>query len=112
MKTPNRQEYPRRTAYIIAKYTVQEGTHRDVIKNIGAGGLFVKTSRKVSQGQTIALEFPLFEFNNIVKVTGRVIRRDPDGFAVEFDHPLHALVSNDGEVPEIVHESERALQNE
>jgi len=111
MKIPNRQEHPRRTAYIIAEYTINEGTHRDVIKNIGAGGLFIKTSRKVSLGQNIALEFPLLQFDKIIKITGQVIRRDHDGFAVEFDDPLDALVSSNGAFPEIVHESDRESRN-
>ena len=111
MKIPNRQEHPRRTAYIIAEYTVKEGTHRDVIKNIGAGGLFIKTSRKVSLGQAIALEFPLFQVDKIINISGKVIRRDHDGFAVEFDEPLDALVCKDGEFPEIVHESDRVSRN-
>ncbi|BBO74912.1 hypothetical protein DSCW_23290 [Desulfosarcina widdelii] len=110
MKIPNRQEYPRRTAYIIVQYTVKEGTHRDVIKNIGAGGLFVKTPRRVSLNQAITLEFPLFKFDNIIQVTGQVTRSDPDGFAVEFDEPLEGLVCKDGEFPEIVHESNRKSQ--
>lgn len=111
MKPPNRQEHPRRTSYIIAEYTVKEGTHRDVIKNIGAGGLFIKTSRKVSLRQAIALEFPLFHFDKIIKITGQVIRRDHDGFAVEFDEPVDALVSKNGKFPQIVHESDRGSRN-
>ena len=110
MKTPNRHEYPRRTAYTIAQYNVKEGAHRDVIKNIGAGGLFVKTSRKITLGQSISLEFPLFDFEDLTQVTGRVIRRDADGFPVEFDSPLQALARKNGKFPEIVHESERASQ--
>lgn len=108
MKPANRHEYPRRTAFIIAEYTVKEGTHRDVIKNIGAGGLFIRTSRKVAQGQFIALEFPLLQFDTLVRVTGKVIRRDPDGFAVLFDEPLDDLIVKDGELPEIVHEGDRS----
>ena len=108
MKITNRHEYPRRTAYIIAKYTTKEGTHRDLIKNIGAGGLFVKTSRRISLGQSITLEFPLFQFDKPIQVTGQVVRRDSDGFAVEFDEPLDDLVCEDGEFPEIVHEGDRS----
>ena len=110
MKTPNRHEYPRRTSFIIAKYTVKEGSYRDVVKNIGASGLFVKTSRKIALGQSISLEFPLFDFENLIQVTGKVTRRDADGFAVEFDSPLQALARKNGKFPEIVHESERAPQ--
>lgn len=91
----------------ITKYTVKEGTFRDVIKNIGAGGLFVRTSRKVSQGQSIVLEFPLLHFDNTVRVTGTVTRRHADGFAVSFDMPIPDLVCEDGDFPDIVHESDR-----
>ena len=105
--TINRHEYPRRTSYIITKYTVKEGTFRDVIKNIGAGGLFVRTSRKVSLGQPIVLEFPLLHFDSTVQVTGMVTRRETDGFAVAFDEALDDLVCEDGNFPDIVHESDR-----
>ena len=45
---PNNRQYPRRTAYIIAEYIVIEGSFRDIIKNIGAGGLFIRTDRKIA----------------------------------------------------------------
>ena len=38
---PNQRQYPRSASFIIAKYIVIEGEFRDVIKNIGAGGLFI-----------------------------------------------------------------------
>jgi pyruvate-ferredoxin/flavodoxin oxidoreductase len=50
-----------------------------MIKNIGAGGLFVRTSRNIASGQSIRLEFPLFRFNNTVTVSGKVVRNSPDG---------------------------------
>jgi Tfp pilus assembly protein PilZ len=104
---PNRRQYPRRTTYIIAVYKVQEGSFRDVIKNIGAGGLFVRTSRNIASGQSIRLELPLFRFNNTVTVSGKVVRNSPDGFAVTFDTPVDGLICDDGQFPEIVHESDR-----
>ena len=82
---------PDAIAWIIAEYTVREGKFRDVMKNIGAGGLFIRTSRKIKTGQPILLEFPLFRFENNIRVSGQVIRRDHDGFAVAFDEPLEEL---------------------
>ena len=105
--TPDRKENPRRTAYIIAEYTVREGKFRDVISNIGSGGLFLRTSRQIALGQTIKLSFPLFDFDNVVEISGRVIRRDHNGFAVVFDETLKALIGVGGTLPDIVHESER-----
>jgi Tfp pilus assembly protein PilZ len=105
---PNQRQCLRRTAFIIAEYTVQEGTYRDVIKNIGAGGLFVRTSRKIASGQSITLEFPLFDFNYTVTVSGKVARNSPDGFAVTFNDPIDGLICDDvGGFPKIVHEGDR-----
>ncbi len=103
----NQRHLPRRPAFIIAEYTVREGTFRDIIKNIGATGLFINTWRKIAQGQTIQLCFPVFEFDNPLRTTGVVVRSSVKGFAVDFDHPIDDLICEDGQFPEIVHESER-----
>ena len=104
---PKRNTLPRRTSYIITKYTVKEGTFRDVIKNIGAGGLFVRTSRKVDAGQPIVLQFPLFNFEQTIEVTGTVSRIEQKGFAVTFDETIDGLICKKGHFPEIVHEGDR-----
>ena len=104
---PNQRQYPRRASYIIAEYLVKERTFRDVIKNIGAGGLFVRTSRRVAVGQPILLRFPLFQFANTIEVSGKVVRIDRNGFAVRFDEPIDGLICKEGHFPEIVHESDR-----
>ena len=105
--TPKRNTSPRRTSYIIAEYTVKEGRFRDIIKNIGAGGLFVRTSRKVAVGQPITLQFPLFDFDQTIQVTGKVSRITQVGFAVTFDEQIDGLVCKKGHFPEIVHEGDR-----
>ena len=104
---PNQRQYTRRASYIIAEYTVKGRTHRDVIKYIGAGGLFVRTSRRVAFGQPIVVSFPLFQFDNTIQVSGKVIRIDRNGFAVRFDEPIDGLICKEGHFPEIVHESDR-----
>jgi hypothetical protein len=105
--TPKRNTFPRRTSYIIAAYTVKEGQFRDIIKNIGAGGLFVRTSRKVAVEQPITLKFPLFNFDQNIQVTGTVSRITHLGFAVGFDEPIDGLICKKGHFPEIVHEGDR-----
>ena len=108
MKPRNEQrQYPRRTSYIIAEYTTLEGTFRDIIKNIGAGGLFIKTYRSVAVGQPILVRFPLFNFDQTVEASGRVVRRDPDGIAVTFTEAIAGLICKEGHFPSIVHEANR-----
>ncbi len=106
--TPDQRRFPRRAAFIIAKYTVEEGTFRDIIKNIGATGVYIGTWRRIRQGQPIILEFPVFEFEQVMQVAGTVVRSDVNkGFSVLFDRPIEGLICKKGYFPEIVHESER-----
>jgi hypothetical protein len=101
------RRHQRRTSYIIVEYTVKEGVFRDIIKNIGAKGLFVRTKRTIAEGQEIKMKFPLFRFDHVIQARGEVVRSTPSGFAVTFDTPIQELIGQDGELPPIVHEIER-----
>jgi hypothetical protein len=103
----NLRDNPRRTSYIVAEYRVQEGIFRDIMKNIGASGIFIKTQRAIAKGQSIELEFPLFRFEETIKAKGTVVRSGPTGFAVEFDEPIADLAGPEGQLSDIVHESDR-----
>ena len=105
--TENQRQYPRRTSFIIAEYTVAEGTFRDIIRNIGAGGLFIDTNRDLAVGQDISITFPLFNFDNLIQTHGKVVRKDPDGLAVSFSTPIEGLICKEGYFPEIVNEIDR-----
>jgi len=85
-----------------------EGTFQDIIGNIGAGGLFIKTKRRIAVGQPILTEFPLLELKNTIQVSGRVVRIDPNGFAVTFTEAVAGLIRKEGHFPEIFHESDRS----
>lgn len=104
----NRRQYPRRATYIIAKYTVKEGEFRDIVKSIGANGVFIGTRRNIVANQPIVLTFPLFDFNHQIQVQGDVVRSGPNGFAVEFEAPIAGLICKPGEFPDIVHEIDRS----
>jgi hypothetical protein len=106
-RNPNLRNHLRRTSFIIVEYTVNEGTFRDIIKNIGANGMFVNTTRAIAEDQPIALRFPLFEFDHLIQVSGQVTRSNVTGFAVTFDQPIPGLICKDGQFPEIVHEIDR-----
>ena len=104
-REPRRDE--RRTAYIIAEYTVKEGVFRDIIKNIGENGIFIRTRRAIDEDQEITLRFPLFTFDHQIEVKGRVTRSGPHGFAVTLGEPLEGLIREDGQLSDIVHEIDR-----
>ena len=99
-----RNHSPDRANFIVARYNVLEGSFQDIIDKIGAGGMFIKTKRKIALGQPIATHFPLLKFKNRIQVSGRVVRIDPDGFAVTFTQAVHGLVRKEGHFPSIVHD--------
>ncbi len=103
----NQRQTPRRTAYIIAEYTVNEGIFRDIIRNIGPSGMFINTRRHIDENQAIVVQFPLFEFDHNIQVSGRVVRSDANGFAVIFDTEISEMIGEDGDLHEIVHEIDR-----
>jgi len=103
----NDRSFNRRTSYIIVEYRVKEGVFRDILKNLGANGLFISTTRHVAAQQPIELKFPLFEFEHQIQVKGTVLRSGPTGFAVELEQPIDGLITKSGKLPDIVHESDR-----
>ncbi len=103
----NRRTQTRGPAYIIAEYRVKEGLFRDIIKNIGANGIFISTQRKIAAEQPIELRFPLFSFRHEILMVGKVVRSGPSGFAAAFEKPIAGLICKDGQFPDIVHEISR-----
>jgi len=98
MKTaPNRRRHPRRTALFSAKYTAKEGTYRDLVKDIGAGGVFVRTRQLMVQGRTINLQIPILVFGKRLSLMGKVVRCDAEGFAMMFDKPIDEKIFSAGD---------------
>jgi hypothetical protein len=98
MKTArNRRRHPRHTAQFSAKYTAKEGMYRDLVKDIGPGGVFVCTRRKMVQGRTINLQIPILVFDKRLSLMGTVVRCDAVGFAVMFDKPIDEKIFNAGD---------------
>lgn len=106
----NRRHYPRYMAVFSTKYTIKEGKFRDLIRNIGAGGVFVSTRRKINQGRSINIQFPIFAFEKRLSVMGTVVRCDTDGFAVMFNEAIEKKMLQDGRFPGSVTEDNRSTQ--
>ena len=104
----NRRRYPRHTTQFSAKYRIKEGSFRDLIHNIGAGGVFVGTRRKIDQGQPINIQFPIFAFKKALSVMGTVVRCNSEGFAVVFNEAIQERISKESRSPEVVHEGHRS----
>ena len=105
--TNDKRRYARHAAPFSAKYSVKEGTFRDLIRNIGAGGMFVSSRRKIQLDQPISIRFPTFAFENRFYATGMIVRCNEEGFAVMFNEPIEEKLSMEGQFPGILSERDR-----
>jgi len=104
----NRRQYARYMAEFSAKYTVKEGKFRDLISNVGAGGVFVITRRKISLGRSINIQFPIFALGKRLSVMGTVVRCDAEGFAVMFNETIEEGLLKNGQFPGSANENHRS----
>ena len=103
----NRRQHLRHRAFFSVKYTVKEGTFRDLITNIGTGGAFITTRRHVNLNQTISIRFPTFAFEKQFYAKGIVVRENSDGFAIRFNTPVDEKICQVGQLPGILSERDR-----
>ena len=103
----HRRQYPRYTAIFTTKYTVKEGTFRDLIRDVGAGGVYVSTRRKINKGRSINIQFPVFAFGKRLSIIGTIVRCESNGFAVMFNEAIDMKLFEDGRFPGNVDEGIR-----
>ncbi|MGD9310742.1 MAG: PilZ domain-containing protein [Desulfosarcina sp.] len=103
----NRRQHLRHSAFFSVRYTVKEGTFRDLITNIGAGGAFISTRRHVNLNQTVSIRFPTFAFEKQFYAKGIVVRQNSSGFAVSFNAPVDEKICHEGQPPGILSERNR-----
>ncbi len=69
---------------ILVAYEIDDYIHKDITRDISNTGVFIETHSPPAIGETITLSFSFSEDKKPVKVSGRVVRTTPDGFAVKF----------------------------
>jgi hypothetical protein len=92
------RKYPRKEESIPSAFVIGDQIFTDFIKNISAGGVFITTRKPQSVGDEISLNFTLSGHKRTIRVFGKIVRSDSNGFAVEFfqepEPLLHYLDSN------------------
>lgn len=104
----HRRQYPRYATVFSTKYRVREGTFRDLIRDIGAGGVYVSTRRAIKAGGSINIQLPIFAFEKRLSIMGSVVRCEPGGFAVMFNEAVDVKIFKDGGFPGNVQEDRRS----
>ncbi|PIE67049.1 MAG: hypothetical protein CSA23_06175 [Deltaproteobacteria bacterium] len=104
---PHRRQYPRYAAVFSTKCSAKEGKFRDLTRDVGAGGVFIRTKQRVRQGGRINIQFPIFAFEKNLSLIGTVVRSEPEGLAVMFDEAIDVRLFKDGRFPGNMKEDER-----
>lgn len=70
-------------------YMVNQRSHRDFIENISQKGAYIGTRQTLDVGEEIVMTFMWKGLSGPpVKSSGRVVRSNPNGFAVLFEAPI------------------------
>ena len=83
-----KRKHQRKPTLIYVDCSGKNYTFTDFIQNISTGGLFVETQMPLLADQELSMTFTLPGTEAPLKITGKVVRSDPKGMAVQFDEPL------------------------
>lgn len=83
------RSYERKDISIPIDFTSLDRLYKEMTKDISAGGLFIETQKynKLTKNQKVLMVFTIGENKKPFKLTGKVIRVQPDGIAVQFHNP-------------------------
>jgi Tfp pilus assembly protein PilZ len=90
-----KRQSPRKNVSVPVEYATPQGTYQDFIKNVSAGGVFIETKEALEVGHEIVMVFPLFSFEDPVKVNGKIAWKGPQGIGVKFERTLRDFLEND-----------------
>ena len=85
----DQRKHVRKSCKRPAVLAVHDNRYEGIAQNISGEGMFIETPAKVSIGQEVSLVFSLFSFEDPVTITGKVVRAEPLGVAVQFDTLFH-----------------------
>ncbi|MBW2367511.1 MAG: PilZ domain-containing protein [Deltaproteobacteria bacterium] len=77
---------------IHVRYDVGGHAYEDLLRDIGAGGVFIRTRSVFSVGQSLELTFPLPGYQHFITVTGTVARTTAAGIGIKFDETMQELL--------------------
>lgn len=86
---PEQREHSRISCILPVDYSTKDRVYRDFIQNLGNGGVFIETREPLSIGKDISLTFSIPKSQNHYKITGKIIRDENNGFAVQFSKKLN-----------------------
>lgn len=82
------REYPRISCNFPVDYSTKSRVYHDFIQDLSKGGLFIETRETLVMKEPVSLTFTLPKSGNHFKMTGKIVRVEKHGVAIEFDEKL------------------------
>ena len=79
------RKHPRKSCSVPLKYASSNQDFQGILKNISQGGLFIKSDHPIPIGRKLKLSIPSKKKAKLVKLDGKVVWSDENGFGVEFE---------------------------
>jgi Tfp pilus assembly protein PilZ len=67
---------------VVAECCTMDATFKATVQDVSSAGFFIKTRRKLTLGQEIAITFTFPQTGQTIKATGEVARVSPEGAGV------------------------------
>ncbi len=81
----NNRKYFRKKLLMPIEYSINNRFHKDFIKDISQGGIFIETGKQLLVGQVISLTFTNPKNYKPIKTFGKIVRVEKNGIGVEFN---------------------------
>jgi Tfp pilus assembly protein PilZ len=79
-----RREHTREPCFLAVDYGTRDGVFKDFITNMSAGGVFIETRMPFAVGREITLTFSSSNYEDPIKITGKIAWSGPRGIGVKF----------------------------
>jgi len=86
-----KRKYPRRSAFIRVDCSSARCAFTDFVQNISAGGVYMETQLPFFVGQELSMSLSLTDAEDLIKITGKIVRVDPKGIGIQFNEILESV---------------------
>ena len=79
------RRFPRFTCMVAVDYDINDWSCQNLVRNISLGGAYIETQDPITVGEIIQMNFSSANLRNHLSVSAKVVRRDANGFGVQFE---------------------------
>jgi Tfp pilus assembly protein PilZ len=93
-KADDKRDTERKAAGVSVDYSVNDKFYSDMLENISAGGVFIRSTRLFQTGHSTTMVVSLPKMERNIKVRGEIVRQTGEGFGVRFTEENKEILSD------------------